>query len=68
MHEVFKFCFKCLVNIAKQGSLTIDINLTGTFLTIKYAVPHLKQQGGSIIVTASVKEATPDVVTFAAAM
>lgn len=33
---------------------TIDINLTGTFLTIKYAVPHLKKQGGSVIVVASV--------------
>ena len=33
---------------------TIDINLTGTFLTIKYAVPHLKQQGGSVIVGASI--------------
>ena len=33
---------------------TVDINLVGTFLTIKYAVPHLKQQGGSIVVTASV--------------
>lgn len=33
---------------------TLDINLTGTFLTIKYAVPHLKKQGGSIIVTASI--------------
>jgi NAD(P)-dependent dehydrogenase (short-subunit alcohol dehydrogenase family) len=34
---------------------TIEINLTGTFLTIKHAVPYLKQQGGgSIIVTASV--------------
>ena len=33
---------------------TIDINLTGTFLTIKYAAPHLKKRGGSIIVNASV--------------
>lgn len=33
---------------------TIDINLTGTFLTIKYAVPHLKKQGGSVIVAASI--------------
>lgn len=33
---------------------TININLTGTFLTIKYAVPYLKKQGGSVIVTASV--------------
>jgi NAD(P)-dependent dehydrogenase (short-subunit alcohol dehydrogenase family) len=35
-------------------SRTITTNLTGTFLTIKYAVPHLKQRGGSIIVTSSV--------------
>ncbi len=33
---------------------TIDINLTGTFLTIKYAAPHLKKQGGSVIICASV--------------
>jgi NAD(P)-dependent dehydrogenase (short-subunit alcohol dehydrogenase family) len=33
---------------------TIDINLKGTFLTTKYAVPHLKKHGGSIIVTSSV--------------
>ena len=33
---------------------TIDINLTGTFLTIKYAAPHLKEQGGSVIITASI--------------
>ncbi len=33
---------------------TININLNGTFYTVKYAVPYLKQQGGSIIVTASI--------------
>jgi NAD(P)-dependent dehydrogenase (short-subunit alcohol dehydrogenase family) len=33
---------------------TIDVNLTGTYLTVKYAVPHLKKQGGSVIVTSSV--------------
>lgn len=33
---------------------TIKINLRGTFLTAKYTIPHLKKQGGSIIVTASV--------------
>lgn len=33
---------------------TIAINLRGTFLTLKYAVPHLKKRGGSIIVTASI--------------
>jgi NAD(P)-dependent dehydrogenase (short-subunit alcohol dehydrogenase family) len=33
---------------------TLNINLKGTFLTVKYAVPHLKRQGGSIIITSSV--------------
>jgi NAD(P)-dependent dehydrogenase (short-subunit alcohol dehydrogenase family) len=33
---------------------TINTNLTGTFLTVKYAVPYLKKQGGSVVVTASV--------------
>ncbi len=33
---------------------TLSINLKGTFLTVKYAVPHLKRQGGSVIVVASV--------------
>jgi NAD(P)-dependent dehydrogenase (short-subunit alcohol dehydrogenase family) len=35
-------------------SQTININLTGTFLTIKYVVPHLKKQGGSVVITSSV--------------
>ncbi|HEU4453032.1 MAG TPA: SDR family NAD(P)-dependent oxidoreductase [Longimicrobium sp.] len=39
----------------EEWEQTISINLTGTFLTVKYAVPHLKKQGGgSIIVTSSV--------------
>jgi NAD(P)-dependent dehydrogenase (short-subunit alcohol dehydrogenase family) len=33
---------------------TLNINLKGTFLTIKYAAPYLKRQGGSIIITSSV--------------
>lgn len=33
---------------------TLDTNLKGTFLTVKYAVPHLKERGGSIVVTSSV--------------
>src|SRR5687767_660163 len=33
---------------------TLEINLKGTFLTVKYAVPHLKKRGGSVIVTSSV--------------
>lgn len=33
---------------------TLDINLKGTFLTVKYALPYLKKQGGSVIVVSSV--------------
>lgn len=33
---------------------TINVNLKGTFLTVKYAVPYLKKQGGSVIITSSV--------------
>jgi NAD(P)-dependent dehydrogenase (short-subunit alcohol dehydrogenase family) len=33
---------------------TVDVNLTGSFLTIKYAVPALRRQGGSVITMASV--------------
>jgi NAD(P)-dependent dehydrogenase (short-subunit alcohol dehydrogenase family) len=38
----------------EEWSRTIAINLTGTFLTLKYAVPYLKKQGGSVIVDASI--------------
>jgi NAD(P)-dependent dehydrogenase (short-subunit alcohol dehydrogenase family) len=39
----------------EEWQKTIDINLTGTFLTVKHAVPFLKKQGkGAIIITASV--------------
>ncbi|MDO7905714.1 SDR family NAD(P)-dependent oxidoreductase [Paenibacillus sp. JX-17] len=34
---------------------TLATNLDGTFLTVKYAVPHLKKQGGgSVIITSSI--------------
>ncbi len=33
---------------------TIDINLKGTFMTLKYTFPYLKKKGGSVLVTASV--------------
>jgi len=33
---------------------TLDINLVGTFTTIKHAVPHLRRRGGSVIITSSV--------------
>ncbi len=38
----------------KEWQETIDINLNGTFYTIKYAAPYLKRKGGSVIITASV--------------
>ncbi|MBT2682413.1 SDR family oxidoreductase [Bacillus sp. ISL-37] len=33
---------------------TINTNLKGTFLTVKYAIPHMKKHGGSIIITSSI--------------
>ncbi len=33
---------------------TVEINLVGTFLTIKYAVPYLKRQGGSVVIVSSI--------------
>lgn len=38
----------------EEWDKTINVNLKGTFLTVKYAVPHLKKQGGSVIITSSV--------------
>lgn len=39
----------------KDWETTLAINLSGTFYTIKYAVPYLKRQGGgSVIITSSV--------------
>lgn len=38
----------------EEWDKTIRNNLTGTFLTIKYAAPLLKRQGGAVVVTASV--------------
>jgi NAD(P)-dependent dehydrogenase (short-subunit alcohol dehydrogenase family) len=38
----------------EEWDQTLNVNLKGTFLTIKYAVPHLKKQGGAIVVTSSV--------------
>lgn len=33
---------------------TIETNLRGTFLTVKYAIPYLKRQGGSVVINSSV--------------
>ena len=38
----------------EEWDQTLGINLKGTFLTVKYALPHLKRQGGSVIVVSSV--------------
>ena len=38
----------------EEWDRTLNTNLKGTFLTVKYAVPFLKRRGGSVIVTASV--------------
>lgn len=38
----------------EEWDRTINVNLRGTFLTVKYAAPLLKKQGGSVIITASV--------------
>jgi NAD(P)-dependent dehydrogenase (short-subunit alcohol dehydrogenase family) len=37
-----------------EWNKTINVNLTGTYLTVKYAVPYLKKQGGSVVITSSV--------------
>jgi NAD(P)-dependent dehydrogenase (short-subunit alcohol dehydrogenase family) len=39
---------------AEEWDRTLGVNLKGSFLTIKYAVPHLKRQGGSILLTSSI--------------
>src|SRR5699024_5055533 len=35
---------------------TLETNLKGTFLTVKYAIPHMKKHGGSIVITSSIKD------------
>jgi NAD(P)-dependent dehydrogenase (short-subunit alcohol dehydrogenase family) len=38
----------------EEWDQTLAINLRGTFLSIKYAVPLMKDKGGSIVITASI--------------
>lgn len=38
----------------EEWDRTVRINLHGTFHTVKYAAPHLKRQGGSVIITSSI--------------
>ncbi|CAM4240594.1 NAD(P)-dependent dehydrogenase (short-subunit alcohol dehydrogenase family) [Paenibacillus endophyticus] len=33
---------------------TLQVNLSGTFLTVKHAIPFMKNNGGSIIITSSI--------------
>ncbi len=37
-----------------EWNTTININLTGTFITVKLALPYLKRNGGSVVVCSSV--------------
>lgn len=39
----------------EEWDKTIAVNLRGTFLTVKFALPLLKRRGGSIILTSSVQ-------------
>jgi NAD(P)-dependent dehydrogenase (short-subunit alcohol dehydrogenase family) len=38
----------------EEWDRVLNTNLRGTFLTTKLAVPHLKERGGSVVITASV--------------
>lgn len=38
----------------EEWNETIGVNLTGAFLTMKYAVPHLRKSKGNVIINASI--------------
>ncbi len=38
----------------EEWQRTLDVNLTGTFLTVKHALPHLRRHGGAVVITSSV--------------
>jgi len=38
----------------EEWDTTLAVNLRGTFLTVKYALPLLRRRGGSIIITSSI--------------
>ncbi|MGN6544055.1 MAG: SDR family oxidoreductase, partial [Aureliella sp.] len=38
----------------EEWNQTIGVNLTGAFLTMKYAVPHLRETHGNVIINASI--------------
>lgn len=39
---------------AEDWDKTMSVNLKGTFLTVKHAIPYMKQNGGSIAITSSI--------------
>lgn len=39
---------------AEDWEITMSVNLKGTFLTVKYAIPYMKKNGGSIAITSSI--------------
>ena len=38
----------------EEWNRTQEINVGGTFLTVKYAIPHLRERGGSVVIVSSV--------------
>lgn len=38
----------------EEWDMTQEVNLRGTFLTLKYAVPHMRKKGGAIVIVSSV--------------
>lgn len=38
----------------EEWDKTMNINLKGTFLTVKHSIPYMKQNGGSIAITSSI--------------
>ena len=38
----------------EEWNRTLETNLRSTFATVKYSIPYLKKQGGSVIITSSV--------------
>jgi NAD(P)-dependent dehydrogenase (short-subunit alcohol dehydrogenase family) len=38
----------------QEWDKTIQINLRGTYLTLHFAVPHLKREGGSVVIVSSI--------------
>jgi NAD(P)-dependent dehydrogenase (short-subunit alcohol dehydrogenase family) len=40
---------------AEEWRRTVDVNLTGAFLTCKHTIPWLRRQGGAVVITSSVQ-------------